>query len=122
MGQRKNGRCFTNNEAGSTWILVHEFRSKLHFTFGSPLFRFPIHIQQVFYAADEGPWKVVCKADVRGNRRGRAFAEEHEDAEAQFSGYVSPHADNTEMGIGEPSHSDFAAYGSFVEEQDWKTS
>ena len=85
---------------------------------GPHSFAFPIHIQQVFFAADEGPWKVVCKADVQGNRRGRAFAEEHEDAEAQFSSYVSPHADNTEMGIGEPSHSDFAAYGSFVEEQE----
>jgi hypothetical protein len=61
---------------------------------------------------------VVCKADVQGSRRGRAFAEEHEDAEAQFSGSVSSHANNKEMHIGEPSHSDFAAYGSFVEEQE----
>ena len=61
---------------------------------------------------------MVCKADVRGNRRGRAFAEEHEDAELQFSASISPHANNTELRIGKPSHSNFSTYGSFVEEQE----
>lgn len=83
---------------------------------GPQSFAFPIHVQQVFFVADEGPWKVVCKVEVRGSRGGRAFAEEHDDADTQISGPVSSRANNIDRRRTEPSQvEDFVRHGSFVD-------
>jgi len=83
---------------------------------GPQSFAFSIHVQQVFFATDEGPWKVVCKVEVRGSRGGRAFVEEHDDADAQISGPISSRANNIDMRTTEPSEAeDFVCHGSFVE-------
>ena len=83
---------------------------------GPQSFAFPIHVQQVFFATDDGPWKVVCKVDVRGSRGGRAFAEEDDDADAQITGPISSRANNIDSSRPEASDSeDFIVNGSFVE-------
>lgn len=99
-------------------FLSMNFSANCLLPLGPHSFAFPIHTHQVFFMADQGPWKVVCKANVRGSRRGRAFAAEYDDAEAQLPDSNSLHANNTELCTGEPSHSDVSAYGSFVEEQE----
>lgn len=92
------------------------FANHYKVSLGPQSFAFPIHVQQLFSVVAEGPWKVVCPVEVRKSRGGRAFAKEHDIADAQISNLVSSRASN--IGRRRTQHSkgeDFVGHKSFVE-------
>lgn len=92
------------------------FADQNNIPLGPQSFAFPIHVHQVFYVQDDGPWKVVCKVEVRGSRGARAFADEDDEADTMITS--SPHpcgARNVDRrGRGHSEAVDSLRNGSFV--------